>query len=420
MNVNGIGINNLVDVERLIKGNKVESSINAPYYYVSEPVEAIIVNVDNLRPFRKAPYVTKFMNIEDIKLLEVMNNRYIPIYESGTNNLVFSLDEFNSYRKRMSGLEEYGTGDYQFSENLYFPGLDKFLNQIDSNINQVDYYRDNVYKEIIDKLSKHGYRVTIGSNSGGDIELVEAGSTSRYTNIPSSDDSKKWDFDFTVRFRLELTSDVKKILENELMAGDHITRTSTYKVRLVDVLIPGLDKKVDLDFSLTPQLENYLSTEDAISQRLDNMKKQDLNKYRLVLANIMYAKSLLKSSGCYKPSRGILDGDRQNGGLGGVGIENWILQNGGSFIDASREFFSHADGKEFDEFEQEYAIMDFGANHVGKSKRVWPYDNFIINNMRHLGYEKMRDCLKVFLEELEMEQRDENDKVNDGNERLKM
>ena len=219
----------------------------------------------------------------------------------------------------------------------------------------------------------------------------------KFVSNATSNGKSKFDLDFTVRFNPELTWRVKEILETRLNAGGHITRTSRYKVRLTDVSIPGLEDKIDLDFSLTPQKEIYLSTEDALKQKLDNMKEQDHERYRMVIANIMYAKDMLKRAGSYKPARSILDGDRANGGLGGVGIENWILQNGGSLLDAAADFMSVAEGKDFLEFEKEYFLMDFGCNHVGKSKDEWPYDNFVVNNMRHFGYDKMKAALIAFL-----------------------
>ena len=127
------------------------------------------------------------------------------------------------------------------------------------------------------------------------------------------------------------------------------------------------------------------------------MEELDPLKYRKVVANIMYAKALLKEAGAYKPSRGILDGDRDFGGLGGVGIENWILQYGGSFIEAAKDFIKHAEGKDFIDFEKEYAIMDFGQDHVSTSKGEFPFHNFVMRNMRYKGFELMRDTLKKFL-----------------------
>ena len=395
---NIIGISSLIDLNTILSGGSCKTSEElCGIYYVKVPSEYLLLDGTKLRPFRKAPEITTSLILNDIKLLELINNKYVPVIDKNTKEVLFTEEEFFRLRSRMSGLKEYGCGDYVFSDNLYFDGIEHYLDRIDSNNAEIDRYRKPVVAHVTKLLEDHGLRVTLGANSGGDIELVEAGSTARGTSVPS-DGKSKCDLDFTVRFEPGLTWKVKDILENSLDAGGHITKTSRYKVRLTDVSVPGLEDKIDLDFSLTPQLDYYLSTDDVLNQRLNNMKEQDYERYRTVLANIMYAKDILKKGGSYKPARSILNGDRFNGGLGGVGIENWILQNGGSFIDASKDFMSVAEGKEFIDFEQEYFLMDFGCNHVAKSKCEWPYDNFVVNNMRPLGYEKMKRVLEQFLE----------------------
>ena len=396
--MNLIGISDLHEFEKILRGEVLTSKLqDASIYYLNENNSSLfLLDEKKLKLYRKAPILTTSLMLNNMKLLEAMNNKYIPIIEKNSHKTLFTLEEFNEIRKKMSGIKEYNAGDFLFSENLYFDGLDYYLERIDKNIENVKRYRQPIYNEIKRAINKVGLSLTIGCNSGGDVELVETGSTSRYTNIPNEIE-KKWDFDFTIRFNPENTWKVKEILETDLSAGGHITRTSKFKVRLTDVKIPGLEDVVDIDFSLTPQKDNYLSTEDAISERLGNIKTQDEYKYKLVVANIMYAKDLLKTNGAYKPSRGIIDGDRQNGGLGGVGIENMILQNGGSFIDAAIDFVVKAENKEFLEFEQNYFLMDPGCNHVAKSKGIWPFDNFVVNNMRYLGFEKTRETLKKFL-----------------------
>lgn len=394
---NVVAIKNLSELEKLLTGEEYsESYESSGIYYLTEPTECILIDSSRLKPFRKAPEITMSLILNDIKLLELIHNRYIPILDKDSKELMFTEEEYLRFRNKMSGVSEYGFNEFLFSDNLYFEGIEYYLDRIEQNKKEIDSYRNPVIEHVSLVLRRHGLSVSVGCNSGGDVELVEAGSTARYTNVPS-DGKSKCDLDFTVRFNPEHTWKVKEILENELDADDHITRTSRYKVRLLDVTIPGLEEKIDLDFSLTPQMDKYLSTEDALSQRLDNMKEQDYERYRLVVANIMYAKDMLKKAGSYKPARGILEGDRANGGLGGVGIENWILQNGGSLIDASKDFLSVAEGRDFLEFEQKYFLMDFGCNHVGKSKNEWPYDNFVVNNMRYLGYERMKNVLIEFL-----------------------
>mgnify|MGYP007057773397 CR=1 FL=1 len=55
----------------------------------------------------------------------------------------------------------------------------------------------------------------------------------------------------------------------------------------------------------------------------------------------------------YKPRRT----DAEQGGIGGIGVENWILQNGGSFVQACRSFLAVAFDKNgclipFEEFKK--------------------------------------------------------------------
>ena len=394
-----IYLSNLEDFEKVLNNEEVISTDNLDdsIIYVDGVDNNYFILNENKVFYKKVPSLGATRQLFAMKVLEAINNKYIPIFNQD-EELVFSKGDFDEIRRRMCGLKEYGAGDYVFSDNLYFDGLDYYLDRIDSNFNIVSEKRNPVVSEFIRIMSSIGLTTTMGTNSGGDIELVEAGSTMRGTNVPSEDNSK-WDFDFTVRMNPENVWKVKEALESKFVAKGHITRTSAYKVRLTDVIVPGLDELIDLDFSLTPQKDEYLSTEDSLSKRLNNMKELDYEKYRLVLANIMYAKDYLKKNGVYKPSRGILEGDRSFGGLGGVGIENWILQYGGSFIDAAKDFLEHADGKDFISFQKEYFVMDFGKDHVAASKHYFPYDNFIMKNMRYKGYEKMVECLNNFVYE---------------------
>jgi len=88
------------------------------------------------------------------------------------------------------------------------------------------------------------------------------------------------------------------------------------------------------------------------------------------------------------------------GGLGGVGVENWILQNGGSLEEAARSFMSVANDKSFSDFKKSYEIWDFGENRLASKYGLYPHDNFI-DNLSDEGYEKMLRCLKEFLHDIE-------------------
>lgn len=136
----------------------------------------------------------------------------------------------------------------------------------------------------------------------------------------------------------------------------------------------------------------------ALRDRLSTIQKNDPEKYKYVVANILLAKKVLKEANAYKPERS----DKSQGGLGGVGIENWILQNGGSFIDAAKSFVDVADGKNFEQFKQSYEIWDFGDNHRAEKKNEFPNDNFVLNNMSSGGYDRMVGALKKYLNKLEV------------------
>lgn len=149
---------------------------------------------------------------------------------------------------------------------------------------------------------------------------------------------------------------------------------------------------------------DYL-TEMCVEDRLKSIEEQYPEHYDKVVANIISTKILLKEGECYKPHH---VGKNPQGGLGGVGVENWILQHGVSFYDAAESFMEVANECEsFEDFQSKYQIWDFGKNHmVGKHNHSfdgvdtsrYPYDNFVAYNMNSDGYEKMKVTLSKYLE----------------------
>ncbi len=407
-------IDGLTEFENFLRGTSnvmgTASPNSAPLQYLSN--EKYLIFIEENSPQFKIEALKASRFLWAVKLLEAITNKYIPIYSNKDNKLLYTEAEFAEFRHKLAGLKEYTTENMEVSANLDFDGLKEFIQSLspnapkitDENIDKaieklvednrakVQEKRKLIESEIIKVMHSIGLSVTLGNNSGGDVELVEAGSSARGTNLPGD-----YDFDYTVRIDKANLERVKSALE-KLNAQEHITETAYNKVRLKGVRIPGMEEVIDLDFSLTPQKERYLATEEAVTEKLDNIKSQDPAKYYKVVANIMFAKYYLKQQKAYKPSRGLSAAERsQNfGGLGGVGIENWILQNGGSFTDAAASFLEHAKGKNFIEFQKDYAIMDFGKNHVQVTKGNFPYDNFVMKNMRGHGYDLMVEALKKF------------------------
>ncbi len=173
--------------------------------------------------------------------------------------------------------------------------------------------------------------------------------------------------------------------------------TNSGDFRLKGVQLEGLEQAIDIDITFIEKTDKIsYSTDMALRDRLSSIKKQDKSKYSLVLANLLLAKKVLKEASVYKPNRG----EVAQGGLGGVGIENWILQNGGSFLDAASSFLEASEGKTFQEFKAHYSIWDFGENHFTDRNGVYPHDEFVRNNMSEEGYLKMKQALEHYLNQL--------------------
>ena len=90
--------------------------------------------------------------------------------------------------------------------------------------------------------------------------------------------------------------------------------------------------------------------------------------------------------------------------MGGVGLENWILQHGGSFYDAAISFLEAAEGRSFEEFIKIYQVWDFGSNHYSEKKKIYPHENFIYEKdsskmlkMTDDGYNKMVQVLREYV-----------------------
>ena len=110
-----------------------------------------------------------------------------------------------------------------------------------------------------------------------------------------------------------------------------------------------------------------------------------------VLTNIRFAKAKLKEAQCYKK------GETQQGGLGGIGVEHWILQHEGDAIKAFKAFADAAYDSSgnlvpFKHFQQRYKIFSAGEN-IRNNQRA---ENFIYN-MSEPGYQKMAQLARTLI-----------------------
>lgn len=329
-----------------------------------------------------------------------MNGFYIPVVNN-EGKIIFTPEDFDNLRDKMSGLSYFGEDDYHFSSELVTDDVLEIASQIEESNREVQEKRERInalIKEALDELGLKLKTEIDGDLSEGFVELIDTGSTGRGTNKPG-------DGDFDMMMRLDRTIlsnpskliELKKILLKKLGRDNMEGVIGTGDFRLKDVALDE-DTLVDIDITFTEKTDKVLySTDMALQERLETIREQDPEKYNLVVANILLAKQVLKDAGVYKPNRG----ENPQGGLGGVGVENWILQNGGSFIEAARSFVEAAQGKSFDEFKESYQVWDFGDNHLAERRNQYAHDNFITSNMSEEGFHKMCEVLSGYLKKVD-------------------
>jgi len=324
-----------------------------------------------------------------------LNGFYIPVVNS-KGEILFSPKDYDKLREKMSGLSYYGLNEYKFSSNLSTPEIDLIVEQLEENDKDIYNKKRKISSAIAEVLKEFNLELKNeidGDLTEGTVELIDTGSTARGTNKPGTGD-----FDYMLRLdkkifkKPELLQQIKNALSEKFSKRDSKGIISSGDFRFKNVIID--DEILDIDISFTEKTDKTLySTDMSLKDRLETIRKNDYEKYRYIQANIIFAKQLLKEKGCYKK----YSSDNTQGGLGGVGIENWILQNGGSFIDAARDFMNSASGKTFEKFKEIYQIWDFGENHMAPEKGLYPHDNFVMN-MSEGGYNKMKEALKEFLD----------------------
>lgn len=332
-----------------------------------------------------------------------MNGFYIPVANK-EGKIIFTPKDYDELRSKMSGLSYFDENNYTYSENLITEETEFFAEQIEQSEFEVQTKKEkinSIIKKSLEELGLHLKTNIDGDLTEGVVELIDTGSTGRGTNKPGDGD-----FDFMMRLDNSIISspiklnDLKQTLLRNLGKNNTSELTGNGDFRLKNVQI-DTDTSVDIDITFTKKTDKVsYSTDMALQDRLATIKKIDPKKYKYVVANILLAKQVLKKAEVYKPNRG----EFPQGGLGGVGIENWILQNGGSFIDAAKNFVENANGKSFSEFQSIYQIWDFGENHLAEKRGKYAHDNFVANNMSEKGYQKMVQALKEYLKTINISQ----------------
>ena len=357
--------------------------------------------------------------LQTIKFEITRNGYYIPVIDF-SGRLIFTKEEFKILREKMKGLSYYGENSYVLSDELITPEVEEIASTLtDEATNDTISKRGKVNKLIKEALEELGIDIKYKlSNDLSDkfADFIDTGSTGRYTNVPYDGD-----FDFFMRLDAEimrnpnlldkLKDKIKEKLSKYHMEGCITTGNGDLRFKKVE-LDDNTIVDIDISFGVKSNKIRY-SSDECLRDRLETIKRLYPNQYKYVVSNIILAKKILKDPdvNAYKPRRT----DAEQGGIGGIGIENWILQNGGSFIQACRSFLAAALDKNgclipFEEFKKKYQIWDFGENHFSARDGKYIHDNFIENNMNETGYKKMAKACQEYLNSLKHINVDEDNK----------
>ncbi len=339
---------------------------------------------------------------------------YTPIVDKAGRKLVFSPDEYDKMKLIVLGLREFtkdgkskfitadaperalvkdlSIPEYVLPDGVKIEGTEDTIVKLQNNKEEVDKKRDAIKNEVLLPILQQ-FNLSMREELSGDLtegvaEVIDTGSTGRYSNAPGDGD-----FDFMMKLDRKITKD-KNALESirnafcDKLGLSYEDIVKSGNIRAKNVKLSGLEETVDIDVTFSTKTNKVkYSTDVALGQFYESMTEE---QRRIATANVIFAKRLLKHAKAYKPDRG----DVPQGGLGGVGIENWVLQNGGSFVAAAESFMKVANecGENFEQFKMNYSLIDFGENHVNGLN-----DNFVARNMSKEGYNKMRTALGEFL-----------------------
>ncbi|MCS7200955.1 MAG: hypothetical protein NZ822_02315 [Patescibacteria group bacterium] len=404
--------------ELFITGRTSERHIGIRTGIASTEIDFIIVTDNLLNDFKK---------LENIFYLVARSGFYIPIVDE-SGKIIFTPEMYEEYRKTFEGLTRYYAPPMEVKdledteitigrEKIKVSGerikklIDKELDEAKNDRDVLREINSAIENEIDDALRDFGsYLRHPESTEFKGADLLNTGSTGRMTNLPGD-----YDFDFILRVDPELGSRLGevagKIIERFSFEKDnsHSPKNNFYQVQLKGVKgiktsegkikswkeIFGTEEapeSLDIDIGITPKSTLIIfGSHDAVIEKLNSISSED--KRNLVIGNILLAKRILKQYNAYERV--------SHGGFGGIGTENWILLNGGNFIEACRTFLESAIDEEgnirsFDEFKKRYKILNPGTN-----LRHMNHDNYI-ENMRAEGYQSMVRGLINFLRENSM------------------
>ncbi len=320
---------------------------------------------------------------ENIKYFIAQKGFYIPICDA-EGKVTFTLDDFNRYKKTFAGTHK-SKGAISLSDEWKKHTEISESKQTEGNIESITRVKDKLIDKIKSLLEENNILFHKGEYDDSLLGAIitDTGSTGRGSAL-----DEKFDFDFAVKLDdkdWDKVGELIKGLESLFESDDSYENQGMRMFRSKELEVDGHKMTVDIGFVKKSDSESF-DAHDALHEKYNSIEEiYGKDKLLDVLTNIRYAKKKLKEAGCYK--KGLGDNGQQ-GGLGGIGVEYWILQNGGDAIKAFRDFaeVAYDNGQliSFEDFKKKYKIFSAGQNIRGGIK----VENFVYN-MAPEGYEKM-------------------------------
>ncbi|MFA5871041.1 MAG: hypothetical protein WC842_04130 [Candidatus Paceibacterota bacterium] len=328
------------------------------------------------------------------------NGYYIPLVDRN-GECVFPIEEYETLRAVFDGVKEYGGNPISITKEKRLEKEEEFVSETvrayEGERKDVESVSNKLKHTIFNILQEQGVNIRDKyETSILGAEFHDTGSTSRGTNKLS-----EYDFDFGIRFDNAQFANANKYadsLARVIHAKEVVVlpRANGYfqlraigmtQMGSVDFLTP-----VDLDIGFGCKADDQVfGSHNAVGEKLESVEEEYGEETKKeVIANIILAKKLLSDAKCYK---------KLDGGIGGIGVENWILKHNGSLKDACLAFqkAAYEDGSfvvPLDEARRRYSIYDAGTN-----IRDGGHEDFM-DKLTYTSYQNMLEAVGKYLADI--------------------
>ncbi|MDO8524614.1 MAG: hypothetical protein Q7R99_03225 [bacterium] len=324
------------------------------------------------------------------------NGYYVPITDTN-GKIIFTPEQYQELRKNFNGLEKFDGNPFEFSPTtkgaLNYAEVNNLSEQKKEDAEKLEILSSEIKQLITEVLGQNDIEMKDDhSTSIMGAELLNTGSTGRNTNLPND-----YDFDLTLRLDANDTEKAQKIA-TELITRLNPEKSDSYTPQGKGAILQlrtfgsktSSEKLMDIDIGFVKKSELvYFGSHNAVQEKLNWIKDNIGEKAQQeIIANIVLTKKILKENKVYKK--------QEEGGIGGIGVETWILNNNGNMLNAFQSFIEKAYDKRgkmipLEKFKEAYKIIDPGMN-VQKFR----HDNYV-ENFTDKSYGAMANTLKNYL-----------------------